>query len=91
MAKPRRKWGQPYFVYDNPEYQGCIFNKGEQAAGWMMQDYSDGTSERLERIEGLCDPDFRVPRMPPIGKGDEPVVFTGTCPRPDWYGKQGNV
>lgn len=92
MTKPRRKWGQPYFDYDNPEYSGCIFNKGEQAAGWMMQAYSDGTSERLERIEGLCDPDFRVPRIPAGRYKDAPpAVFTGTCPKPDWYGKQGNV
>ena len=79
-----RKFGDEVFVYDNPEYQGCV---GAVAGGWFAQRYDGGDGPllwvRVRRREGLSDPNFRVPRMLGCRYADAPpAVFTGTCPPP---------
>ena len=79
---------EPYFRYDNPEYQGCILPKGQQAAGtWIKPHYSRDQGYREEEIgrqEGLNDPNFRVTRIAPGMYANAPAaVFTGTCPKPE--------
>lgn len=82
------RYTKEYFIYDNPEYQGLV---GAQAAGWHVRGGHDQSGnwlvERLSRVEGLCDPDFRQKRIPPDRHVNAPYCENvGTAgPMPDWY------